>query len=129
MERAIRFIYDGKSIHKIPADGSAASAVAVPEVVLAPGGMAMDSNGAFYISDAGPVNPNSDFYTPAGAIWRVSPTGFVTTITRTSDQDMPTLITSDTQGNIFVEDTHWQQISRLRHGQETLLSGKVPARL
>jgi hypothetical protein len=103
------FIYDGVSIHKIPADGSAASAVAVPEVV-SPGGMAMDSNGAFYISDAGPGNPDSDSYTPAGAIWRVSPTGYVTSLTRPSDQDVPMLITSDTQGNIFVEDWHWQQI-------------------
>jgi hypothetical protein len=92
------FLFNPPTITKTPADGSASTVIDVPGL-RRPQGMAMDSNGAFYIVDLGPV----DF---SGFVLRVSPTGVVSKVVNTEygSWAYPNLITANEQGDIFVVD-------------------------
>jgi hypothetical protein len=97
------FIFNPPTITKIPADGSASSVINVPGL-HDPRAMVMDSNGAFYISNASPDYPNL----PPGFVLRVSPTGVVSRVLPASSKVTywvnPTLMTANEQGNIYVLD-------------------------
>jgi hypothetical protein len=92
------FIFNPPTITKIPADGSASTVINVPGLHR-PQGMAMDSNGAFYIVDLGAA----DF---SGFVLRVSSTGVVSKVVNTEygSWAYPNLITANDQGDIFVVD-------------------------
>ena len=98
------FIFNPPTIIKIPADGSASTVTHIPGLVN-PQAMAMDSNGAMYISDLGPtpteLEPNL-----AGFVLRVSPTGVVSMLSPPGYWMSPGLITADGQGNIYVADEY-----------------------
>jgi NHL repeat len=106
------FFFDGSNITKLPAGGSGASVIHVAGL-FSPQGIAMDSNGAFYISDLGPGNPNSDNFTAAGFVMRVSSQGVSNVILPTGYVFGPTSIVADETGNIYVEDDTQQQIFKL----------------
>ncbi len=92
------FLFNPPTITKIPADGSASTEIKVPGLI-SPQEMVMDSNGAFYIGDFGPL-PGADEFHQAFVL-RVSPTGVAS---RLNLSVFPTLMTANEQGDIYVED-------------------------
>ena len=91
------FLFNPPTITKIPADGSANTVMNIPGLNN-PQAMAMDSNGAFYITNlTNPDNPN-------GFVLRVSPTGVVSQVSPPGYWFGPTLMTADGQGDIYVLD-------------------------
>ena len=97
------FIFSPPTITKIPADGSASTTINVPGLIN-PQAMAMDSNGAFYISDTGPTPTYSNGYALAAFILRVSPAGHTIVIASGSGYSVPGFMTSDGQGNVYIAD-------------------------
>jgi sugar lactone lactonase YvrE len=98
------FIFNPPTIIKIPADGSASTVTHIPGLVN-PQAMAMDSNGAMYISDLGPTPTEAD-PNLAGFVLRVSPTGVVSMLSPPGYWMSPGLMTADGQGNIYVADEY-----------------------
>ena len=89
-------------ITKIPADGGVSTTINVPGLIN-PQAMAMDSNGAFYISDTGPTPTYGNGYAIWGFVLRVSPAG-KTIILAASDYSVPGFTISDGQGNVYIAD-------------------------
>jgi sugar lactone lactonase YvrE len=102
------FAFDPPTITKIPADGSPNVEIHVTGLVT-PQGIAMDSNGAFYITDWG-VNPE---YNAAGFVVRVSPTGVTTKTSPTGYWAFPSGASSDGQGNIYITDGGYRNIYKI----------------
>ena len=96
------FIFNPPMITKIPADGGASTIIKVSGLIN-PQAMAMDSNGAFYISDLGPT-PGPPDYNLTGFVLRVSPTGVVSMLSPPGYWVTPGLMTADGQGNIYIAD-------------------------
>jgi hypothetical protein len=92
------FLFKPPTITKIPADGSASTEIKVPGLIN-PQVMVMDSNGAFYIGDLGPVPGADEFHSMF--VLRVSPTGVTSKLNLLVS---PNLMTADEQGDIYVED-------------------------
>jgi sugar lactone lactonase YvrE len=89
------FIFNPPAITKIPADGSASTAMNIPGVNN-PQAMVMDSNGAIYVSNL--TDPGN----PQGYLLKVSPTGIVSKLP--GYWLGPSSMTIDGQGNIYVTD-------------------------
>ena len=119
------FIFNGQTVTKVPADGSAPSVLSIPGLIK-PQSITIDPNGALYITDLGPGDPNSDFFNPAGFVLRVSEFGEVSKVLP-GDWVQPTFTATDHEGNIFVEDGYQQNVYGLytQNGLYTL-SGPGP---
>ena len=102
------FIFSAPKITKIPADGSASTVINVPGLVN-PQSMAMDSNGAFYISDLGPAVTGPPFNVTA-FVMRVSSTGVASKWWPAGFWGAPGLMIADAIGNIYVEDNAYSLI-------------------
>jgi sugar lactone lactonase YvrE len=102
------FIFSAPKITKIPADGSASTVINVPGLIN-PQSMAMDSNGAFYISDLGPAMTGPPFNVTA-FVMRVSSTGVASKWWPAGFWGAPGLMIADAIGNIYVEDNAYSVI-------------------
>jgi sugar lactone lactonase YvrE len=84
---------------EVPADGTAPRVLDVPGMV-GPIAMAIDSNGALYITNNGPPStPEEEF---RGFVLRVSLAGLVSRLP--GPWLTPTLITADGEGDLYIED-------------------------
>jgi NHL repeat len=102
------FIFNSPKITKIPADGSASTVINVPGLIN-PQSMAMDSNGAFYISDYGPNNTTGLLDT--AFVMRVSSTGVASKWWWPAGfWGAPGLMIADAIGDIYVEDNAYSII-------------------
>jgi len=97
------FIFNSPKITKIPADGSASTVINVPGLIN-PQSMAMDSNGAFYISDFGPPQAPPDYIFGPGFVMRVSSTGVASKWWPANFWGQPGMMIADTIGDIYVAD-------------------------
>ena len=97
---------------EVPADGSAPRILNVPGMV-GPIDMAIDSNGALYITNNGPPpTPAAEF---TGFVLRVSSTGVVS---RLQGQWLtPELITADGEGDLYIEDYLGGTVSEVQTGK------------
>jgi sugar lactone lactonase YvrE len=103
------FIFSAPKITKIPADGSASTVINVPGLIN-PQSMAMDSNGAFYISDFGPPQVPPDYTIGPGFVMRVSSTGVASKWWPANFWGQPGMMIADTIGDIYVEDDEFHLI-------------------
>ena len=94
------FLFNPPTITKIPADGSASTVIKVPGLYN-PQAMAIDSNGAFYISDLGPT-PTLPYYNSAPFVLRISPTGVTSKVLPPGYRSGPIEMTANEQGDIYV---------------------------
>jgi sugar lactone lactonase YvrE len=103
------FIFSAPKITKIPADGSASTVINVLGLIN-PQSMAMDSNGAFYISDLGPPQAPPDYILGPGFVMRVSSTGVASKWWPANFWGQPGMMIADTIGDIYVADDEFHLI-------------------
>jgi hypothetical protein len=119
------FIYNGSAtITKVPADGSPNTVINIPGLIN-PQGWAMDENGAFYVTDLGPGNPDSGDYNPnnafllrlssSGAESKILPGGFM----------FPSTVLSDGVGNIIVQNSGYEIFVVIKVGDGSYTFGST----
>ncbi|WP_158791868.1 hypothetical protein [Granulicella sp. L60] len=118
------FLYSGTTITRVPADGSPNTVMNITGLIN-PQGWAMDENGAFYITDLGPGNPEGDNYNPNVAfLLRISSTGAESKILP-GDFMFPSTVLSDGVGNIIVQDSGYEIFAVIKVGDGSYTFGST----